>query len=329
MSDNEFLQQPRLRDGVHLQMNADAAEIRYREFSYEIDFEADTRADSEGFLDALRVGGRTPQNLRETFPALGDDITYVLREFDRLGLLTETATPETTAMSGPQFFRELLRYTDRIKRSKATSSLYQGLLDGTVSRQQIIGYAVEYYHVVRMCPGLLAPSLAIHEGERTREALMRFFVSELRHDEMLARSLASVGISKADLDLTMPLPMTFALLSSLGVYARQHPLTFKASLFLFEQPDDDFNAALEARCRDLDMPEAFFKPIFQHAVINENASHDDVSADLFDEVEFVSEEEQTVVKRHVGLMVESMIIMEAQMLEYYGNPENPQLRLYK
>ena len=81
--------------------------------------------------------------------------------------------------------------------------------------------------------------IAAYRGDGVREAIMRFFVSELRHDEMLARSLAAVNITREALDTCVPLPMTFALCASLGVYARQHPLSFKASLFLFEQFADD------------------------------------------------------------------------------------------
>src|SRR5262249_31091878 len=221
---------------------------------------------------------------------------------------------------GLQFYRELRRFIERVQRKYSTRPYYQGLISGTLGREQLIGYALEYYHVVRMCPGLLAPSLAHHKSPKTFHILQDFFVSELNHDELIERSLAAVGIQRRELERLVPLPMTFSVCCSLGVYARQHPTSFKAALFLFEESDSEFNAAFKKRCDDVGLPEAFYAPIFEHASINEEGGHEHISEALFADILGNSDEEQHVVRRHIGILAESLALMEQQVVDYHGKP---------
>jgi TENA/THI-4/PQQC family len=315
-----FFEQPRLRDNVTLQVRDAGCVLRYREQEYEIEFAPETQVDSVRLLELLKAGGRSIDELARSLPSIAGEVGEVCRDLDRFSLLTETRAEPVEAKRGSQFYRELGRFIERVKRRYNTQPYYRGLVDGTLGREQLIGYALEYYHIVRMCPGLLAPALSHHETRKTRGILQRFFVSELDHDELIERALAAVGVGRPALDRLVPLPMTFSVCSSLGVYARQHPMTFKAALFLFEEPDGDFNAAFKKRCDEVGLPEAFYGPIFEHASINEEGGHDHISEILFADVPCISDEEQIVVKRHIGILVESLVIMERQIIDYYGKP---------
>jgi pyrroloquinoline quinone (PQQ) biosynthesis protein C len=315
-----FFQQPRLRDAVTIQMQGDTCTLRYREQEYEIELAAPTQAEATHFLAMLHQGGHSLAALEHQFPSLAEEVGRFCRDLDRFGLLTETHSTPVEAKPGAQFYRELERFTERVKHRYNARPYYEGLVNGTISRAQLIGYALEYYHIVRLCPGLLAPSLAHHDSRQTCQILQNFFVSELHHDVLLERALAAVGIPFRDLERLVPLPMTFSVCCSLGVYARQHPMSFKAALFLFEEPDGEFNAAFKKRCDDAGLPEAFYAPIFEHASINEEGEHEHISAALFAAVPGIAEEEQQVVKRHIGILVESLVLMEQQLVEYYGKP---------
>ncbi|WP_437599872.1 iron-containing redox enzyme family protein [Sorangium sp. So ce590] len=314
----DFFEKPRLRANVSIQVNDARCVLRYREQEYEIELAPETRSDALLLLEMLRAGGHSLDELSRKLPSLADEVGTICRDLDRFSLLTETSLKPVEAKRGSQFYRELGRLIERVKRRYNTRPYYQGLLSGTIGREQLIGYALEYYHIVRMCPGLLAPSLSHHESRKTREILQGFFVSELNHDVLLERSLAAVGVGRSELDRLVPLPMTFSVCCSLGVYARLHPMTFKAALFLFEEPDGDFNAAFKARCDALGLPKEFYDPIFEHASINEEGEHDHISELLFADVPCISEEEQHVVKRHICILVESLLLMERQIIDHYG-----------
>ena len=241
--------------------------------------------------------------------------------------MTETKYEPQEVRSGSQFYRELRRLVDRARQKYSDGRFYRGLLDGSINRQQLIGYALEYYHVVKMCPALLAPSLSYYETKNTTRILQDFFVSELHHDKMLAKSLAAVDIDESMLDRLVPLPMTFSVCASLGNYARQHPLSFKSALFLFEESNNKFHEAFRQHCIEVGLPERFYKPLLDHAMINDDGDHGDISRSLLAEVLGVSAEEELTVSRHICILVESLAVMEQQIITYYGDAKNPFPRL--
>ena len=173
-----------------------------------------------------------------------------------------------------------------------------------------------------MCPRLLAPSIAKYESPATQQILQDFFVSELHHDRLIKNSLTSVGIQLEQIRRMQPLPMTFALCSSLGVFAQQHPLSYKAALMLFEQDDPSFHQLFKQQCDALGLPSGFYQPILLHASINEDGEHGDITKILFAEIPFISPEEQLLVKKNMAILLESMVKRTHEILYYYGNTDN-------
>lgn len=320
-----FFVQPRLREAVSLTILESSYVLRHRAEEYEIELEPETRDESVRFLEMLSKGG-VPLTEMEALPTIGDQVGEICRELDRYGLLTESEQKPLEIKTGAQFYRELRRLVERARR-RHEGAFYRGLVEKTITREQLIGYALEYYHVVKMCPGLLAPALSQHDTKNTTRILQEFFSSELYHDKLLAKSLGAVGIDESQLDRLVPLPMTFSVCVSLGTYARHHPLSFKAALFLFEESQDEFHEAYRQRCVDLGIPEGFYKPLLHHAMINDDGDHEDISRLLYAEVSNVSPEEELTVSRHLCILVESMALMDQQIVRYYGQANNQIPRL--
>lgn len=325
----EGFERPRLRQGVSLSISGRTASLDYRAQGCELEFPPDTEREVPSLMAALRDGGRSVHELSSLWNGLSESLPSMLRELDALGLLTESATADAAGvMSGAQFYRELRRLVLRVKRKHARSSFYNGLLDGSVSSRQLIGFAIEYYHLVYMAPTICAPALAYVESPRSKELLINFYASELHHDKFLTSALSTVGLDEATLRTTTPLPSTFALCASLAAYARQHLLSFKAALFLFEEPCEEFNRAFEKRCNELALPERFCTSIVKHATLNESAEHDAISELLLSDIEAVNAEEQCVTKKHQAILVETLARQEAEILEYYGDAKQPVPRIF-
>jgi hypothetical protein len=311
--------QPKFRNDVRAIVGNGEAQISLGARSCAFAFAEHEAAAVSRLMSDLETGGRTRGDLATRSAAIADKVPRLLHDFDDLRLLIES-DPERVghALSGGQLYREVRRLADRMAGRIATSAFHRALTEGRATRQQLIGYALEYYWIVQSAPGLIGPVLGTAHSAAERRMLQDFLKSELGHDRFLAMALKSVGITDDELEAHQPLPSTFALGASLGIYGRQHPLSFKASLFLFERAQPAFIDAFDDRCRALGMPDAFHTPLRAHANINDEYDHEDISRQLMELEHAVDAETCAVVKRHIAIMVETMIQQEEQILAYYG-----------
>jgi hypothetical protein len=324
----ELFNHPRLREGVVIQTSGAALSLEYRDQS--CDVETPHRAATLSFLETLRSGGDSLATLRERrYDGQLLPVDQLVKEFDCLGLLTETSFPlHGKPVSGAQLYRELTRVARRVAHETASSRFFHLLREGRATRRQIIGYAIEYYQVVRLAPGLIGPALALANTRAVQHALQEFLRSELFHDKMLETSLAEVGIAVRDLEHVQPLPGTFALCASLGVFAKQHPLSFYGALFLFEEAYPEFHDALVNGCEKVGIGKAFYEPILRHASINDEFGHDNISRQLLKEVSAVSEEDALVTCKNIAILVETFARQEDDIIRYYGDDNRPLLRRF-
>jgi hypothetical protein len=318
-----LFQQPLFKDRVFFQFKGAEVEIHHHDQACSITIPPEYQQEVVKLLRLLQIGGLSLEQLGQACPGIREDIPELLTEFDRRGMLSETRREVTShGVTGCQFYRELYRFLERLKRQFPSSPFSQKMADGTIARNQLIGYALESYHVTHLCPRLLAPSLANYESPATQKLLQEFFVSELHHDRLVEKSLKSVGIENEQLERMQPLPMTFAVCSTLAVFAQQHPLSFKAALLLFEEDDKTFHELFKQQCQALGLTSEFYQPMLLHAGINEEGGHKDLTGVLLAEVPYVSPEEQSVVKQNLAILMESMVLGTNEILDYYGNPNN-------
>lgn len=310
--------QPALRSGVKVSLDESSVLLELGSKSCSFEFQTAEKRDISHLLRNLETGGFGLNDLARLSPTISDGIGELIRDLDRHRFLRESA-PNQRAMTGQQLYRELQRISDRVVEKNAKSRFKNGLDDGTVGSQQIIGYALEYFWIVRSAPCIIGPSLASAHGRDERRILQQFLASELGHDTFLAGALSAIGFSRDNLEDHQPLPATFSVGASLGVYALQHPLSFKACLFLLERTQPEFVDSFEKRCIELGFPEAFYGPFRKHSEINDEYDHEDISGDLLRLESAIDLENASVVKRHVALMVETIIQQEDQILDYYGS----------
>ncbi|MFD1558496.1 hypothetical protein ACFSHT_23150 [Paraburkholderia silviterrae] len=320
---SELFHCPTLRKGVRIEETTDGLSIIYGYQSCDISISAEARSSVRALIESMKIGNETLDQLRGRHPSVASSIDGLLGELDRLGLVTESSFewPAGT-LSGPEFNAHLRDLTVRAMQARCTSKLFSMMKDGSLTREMLIGYALEYYYIVRAAPGLIAPALSQADSRKNQQTIQRFLVSELDHDRMLAESLEAAGIdtSGGKLDSLLPLPSTFALCAALGVYAKQHLLSFQSILFLFEIPSVSFNEALASCCAKVGLPAEFAKPLLAHASINDALDHEDVTADLLAERSAICREEQLIVEKNLVLAIETMAQQEEEIIGYYGKP---------
>jgi len=309
-----YYQQAAFRFGVEYLIGDTRIVFSYRDVvSFDIDCNRAASREIARLCRALEQG----LDLRDGLLQFGEFAPHahdVLWALDRYGFLTETAPPEPgRAISGAAFWSEVAAFVERAK-LKAQPILYEALRSGQASRAALIRYAREYYHVVRAGPGIIGGSLAHASDRTTRAILEQFLASELGHDRLIASALRSVGIGEAEIDCVPPLPETFAIISALQVAADQEPLTFKALVFLMEEASPEFHQAFVSACEYEGLPAAFWRPITDHAGMNDAGAHGSISERLLAEVEAVTQEERCVVLKQAMTMIENLVALEHALL---------------
>jgi hypothetical protein len=313
-------ERPRLKDGLVVEYTAVGVEMREGQQGIAIAVPPEDQPETQQLLRCLQAGGFSRQDLAEACPTLEGQIVPLLDAFEAKGWLM--TAPGDRPLSGRQFSRELSRFLARLKQQFPPSRMAEQMMAGSITRSQLVGYVLESYHVTHLCPRLLAPALCQFESAPTQALLQDFFTSELKHDQLVENSLKSVGITSAQIHTMQPLPMTFAVCSTLGVLARRHPLSFKSALVLFEEDDKAFHQLFKQCCENLGLPAAFYKPILLHAHINEDGEHEQITEMLLDEVAYISIEEQQLVKQNLTTLLTSMVLRTHEIMDYYGDPSN-------
>ncbi|HLO89356.1 MAG TPA: pyrroloquinoline quinone biosynthesis protein PqqC [Nostocaceae cyanobacterium] len=318
-----LLKQPVFKDRVLLKFQDNEIEIRDHHQGCSLSIPPEYYAETVKLFRLLQIGGYSLEQLAQACPEIQEDIPEIIIDFTRRGLLVETQREkENRGVSGRQFYRELYRFIEYQKLQFSSSPFSEKMANGTITKEQLIGYALESYHITHLCPRLLAPSLANFESNTTQKILQDFFVSELHHDKLVENSLKSVGIKFEQLQQMQPLPMTFSICASLGIFAVQHPLSFKAALLIFEQDDKKFHELFKQQSDAKGLPAEFYKPMLLHAGINEEGEHEDITRALFSEIPYVSPTEQLAVKKNMAVLMESLVKRTHEILDYYGNPNN-------
>lgn len=318
---------PKFRPGVTIREVDDAFDIDYREQGCAV---SSTKRDSMSrLLNSLRQGGVPHAEILREHPDLATEIPGLFGEFDRLGLLTESDfSQKCVPLSGHQFGRKLRQMSAAMFSTAGSSTLYGLMSSGQVERAMLIGYAIEYFHIVRNAPKVIAPALAHQCPDAVFLELKHLFLDEHDHDKLLVSALQTVGIKEDALRGSTPLPGTFAVYSSLGTLARQHLLSFICALDLFEAPYPEFNDIFKSACEKCDLPSGFWEPIVRHAAINVDGEHHRITERLLSHYPAISDEEANVVGINTTVLLETILWQDQQICRHYGGNEVPRLRSF-
>ncbi len=315
-----LLQQPLFKNQIFFDFQDTEITVHDSSQAFSISAPEEYYQDIAQLLRLLQIGGISLQQLGELCPGIQEDIPDLIANFASRGLLIESQDKHRPiGMSGKQFYRELWRFIERLKLQFTSSPFFVKMADETINKNQLIGYSLESYHITHLCPKLLAPALANYETNHVQKLLQEFFVSELHHDKLIDKSLKSVGMTEEQITTMQPLPSTLAICSSLGIFAKQHTLSFKAALMLFEQDEPMFHKLFKQQSQALELPKDFYQPILLHAGINEDGGHEDITGVLLAEIPYISPSEQLIVKKNMVNLMELITLRSHEIIDYYGD----------
>jgi hypothetical protein len=195
---------------------------------------------------------------------------------------------------------------------------------GDLPQRLATGMVIENWHFLFRESYFDAPVLSYVPNTQVRLLLNQFFSEEYGHDEILLKSLNSVGISREDMADAIPLPETMGLCNALSYWAHNDPLFFFTTLGLLEGQGMKKDSFIEA-CERCGLPEDFVTPLRTHADINIGAAHGNLTRAIFKEISSLDDETVARLKRQIPLFVELYDNFYTGVFRYYTS-EAPLLR---
>jgi hypothetical protein len=239
------------------------------------------------------------------------------------GLLLDDAEP-ARGRSGLDVLLELEDLANDLHEKIMYNNVYwRALRDPApdLPRQLMHGFCVENYHFLFRESYFDSPVLSYQPSTQVRLVMNEFYREEYGHDEILLRSLNSLGYSREDLADTMPLPQTMAMCNALAWWSMTDPIFFFTTLGILEgkeiaEGEQDF--FLEA-CDALGMDQAFVKPIRTHANINSDSEHGNLTRAIFREIECLDEATVRRLRAQTHLFFELYDKFFAGIYEHYSS----------
>lgn len=172
-----------------------------------------------------------------------------------------------------------------------------------VPERVFYGMCIENYHLLFRESYFDAPILSFPASRRVRALVNEFYCEEYGHDELLLRSLESIGLTRDELYASVPLSETMALCNSLSYWARHDPLFFFTTLGPLEGRDVEIDSYVVA-AHVKGLPDSFVQPILDHANINKSSKHGLLTRSIFEELPAVSTGDATRVLRNTALFID-------------------------
>jgi len=184
-------------------------------------------------------------------------------------------------------------------------------------RNVIYGMCIENYHFLFRESYFDSPALCYQANTQVRLAMNAFYGEEYGHDEILLKSLNSLGITREDLAQTIPLPQTMALCNALAYWASYDQLFFFTTLGILEGREMRSDSYVSC-CEKLGMDPAFVNPIRAHANLNIEGEHGSLTRAIFQHVNCVDEETVRRWRRQTHLFVEIYDAFYTAVWEHYA-----------
>jgi hypothetical protein len=168
----------------------------------------------------------------------------------------------------------------------------------------IAGPFIEQYHVTSRFVEIIAPLLSKRLVRGLRSQTFRYYSEEYGHEALESTTCEALGVAASTLEKTVPLPLHFAFVDVLTLFAAIDPITSFASVMaiegIFGEPPK-MSLRLVAAARQ---NEAFRKVSGDHDELNGDLNHNSISRNLFQHVKALSPERQMSAMRRILFLLE-------------------------
>lgn len=309
-----YFVRPKVKDGVKVSRGRDGLCLVFNGEEYSITPAPPHTLDTiHRFIQSLD-GTRDIDGVGADLPEIdAATVTMFLEVLDECGLLTDAS--QATGITGIQLMCGIEELAYHRQQAQGETELTRLLLDGKAAPEVVVGWTVEYWHVTHRAHDCISPAISVQT--KWQDLLIEYFRDEYHHDRLLEKSLNSVGISSDELNDSQPLPYTAALSNYLIDLAHHDPLSFAASLFLFEGTETAGQQYIDAlRCYGF--PDKFVAFQEKHHLINVQGDHGNISRELIRRLNAVDLSTEHFVRENIETLLGFFWRQHETVLAHYS-----------
>ena len=316
----DLFKYPKLRVSCLVQKDSNLIKItdQFNEDTFEIIPEDEPLDTISTFIDLLD-GKHTFQELSSKTGISLDQVKEYVRFLDRELLITDGEFEKSTFTSGLEFIINLEYKVSNWMKVLNSNPFWIELMEGTLDKNAIIGHTIENYLILEKEYDFDGPIMSFEQHPERREILHEFYREEHGHDELVLKSLTNIGISREDLDKSVPLVYTEGLCNLLNLWSNEDPLSFMASLYILEGVDWEPDTFIKEISTNYDLPKGFIAPQVNHADLNQGHGHGNLTRQLFNTFTLIEEEDQKRITSNLKLLVDTLDEFYKEIYKYYAN----------
>jgi hypothetical protein len=241
------------------------------------------------------------------------------------GLVRETGPSPVP----PLLFLEHARsYCLRFRRERLSrgASLEVTFAGHGYSARLAVGYLLEVTHIVRGAAGHIAAAVAHTSDAELQLLLSEYLEDEYWHGAWMEGALRGAGLRDVEIARALPLPATLAVLNSWRHAAHTDLLLYGGLIAITESGPaeaSEIEALFQQTVARGVLPEAAWRPYFEHAVGDSAADHLSHGRAIFAAAGPLAESRRDTLRRLLLLHTEALVLQEKAVLEFYGPAEGP------
>jgi len=257
-----------------------------------------------------------------------EELIELVDRLSEFGLISKN--PPVDFVSGIECLLEIEDLQNKLLYEILYNNIFwtQCQIPNEVPRNVFIGLAIENYHFLYRESWFDAPVLSWQGSKKTRTLINEFFCEEYGHDELILKSLNTVGVTREEIFKTVPLPETLALCNTLAYWAANDPLFFYTTLGILEGKDIKLDSYVSAMENSGIVPDEFIYYIKEHSMINLNAEHGNLGRELFKNIPAVSRVDVDRLKAQTHIFIDIYNKFYLSVWQHYSSCEQL-LRLIK
>ena len=203
--------------------------------------------------------------------------------------------------------------------------LIQGLNFGQVQRQVFLGWLIENYHFIEGVNDRLAAAVAACDDRDLRPLFVKHYIEEWDHSRYFMTALNRLGIPRARVLASQPLPGTLAVLNHMRDAARRDPLQYVACSGFLESTGEDRDGARIFFDRITEhyantIPEAI-QPLADHMQLDGAYQHDCVVENVCAKLPAITPTRASGALQSAVTLVETIEVWLTDILRFYDKAQ--------